>query len=109
MSTLIAYERNGPCQLGEAVLDDGSRIRVSLGAEGVAVERLPGPGVARALLFQASPDLAAWIAVSFREGRDAAPAILDIFLELVMRLDSVDAIRSAFAAAAATHRDFSGG
>src|SRR4051794_4316359 len=109
MSTLIAYERNGPCQLGEAVLDDGSRIRVSLGADSVAGERLPRPGVARALLFQASPGLPARVSVSLGEGRDAAPAILDIFLELVMRLDSVDAIRSAFAAAAATHRDFSGG
>jgi hypothetical protein len=109
VSTLVSYESNGPRQLGEVVLDDGSRIRVSLGADGATIERLPTPGVAQALLFQASPDLAAWIAVSLREGADAASPILVIFLELVVRLGSVAAIRSAFAGAAATYRDFSAG
>jgi hypothetical protein len=108
MSTLVAYENDGPRQRAEMVLDDGSRVRVALGGEGIMIELLSGPGGAHELLFRASLDLAAWVAVSFHEGGDPAPPILDLFVALVMRLGSVAAIRSAFAAAAATHRDFGG-
>lgn len=104
MSTLVTYESAGPRPRGEAVLDDGSRIRVSLGADGVAIERLPGGGLADEMLFQASPDLAAWIAVSFQKSRGRTVSLLDVFLNLVMSLGSPAAIASAFAAAAATHR-----
>jgi hypothetical protein len=108
MPTLVAYESSGPRPLGEVVLDDGNRIRVALGADGVAIERLPSPGVAGELLFQASRDLAAWIAVSFQEGRGQAVPLLDIFLDLAMRLGSPAAIKSAFAAAAAKQRNLGG-
>jgi hypothetical protein len=107
MSTLVSYESDGQRQLGEAILDDGSRIRVALAAEGATIERLAGSGGAHELLFRASPDLAAWIAVSFREGRDPASPVLNIFLDLVVSLGSAEAIKSAFAAAAATRGDFS--
>jgi hypothetical protein len=103
MPALVAYESAGPRPRGEVVLDDGSRIRVSLGADGVAIERLPAGGVAHELLFRASPDLAAWICVSLREGESAA-APLDIILDLVMSLGAVVAIKAAFAAAATRYR-----
>jgi hypothetical protein len=109
MPILVTYESSFPRPLGEVVLDDGNRIRVALGADGVAIERLPGPGAAGELLFQASPDLAAWIAVSFQEGRDQAVSLLDIFLDLVMSLGSPAAIKSAFAAAAAAKQRHLGG
>ena len=104
MPTLVAYESHGPRPCGEVVLDDGSRIRVSLGADGVAIENLPAGGIAHELLFRASPDLAAWICVSLREGESAAAAPLDIVLDLVMRLGAVAAIKAAFAAAATRYR-----
>src|SRR4051794_40429914 len=106
MSTLVAYENDGPRQLAEGMLDNGSRVRVAPGAEGVAIERRAGRGGAREPLFRAAPDLAAWIAVRFHQGGDPAPPSLDIFVALIMRLGVVEGIRSAFAAAAATHRDF---
>jgi hypothetical protein len=108
MPILVIYESSFPRQLGEAVLDDGNRIRVALGADGVAIERLPRPGATGELLFQVSPDLAAWIAVSFQEGRDGAASPLDIFLDLVMSLGSPAAIKAAFAAAAAKQRNLGG-
>src|SRR5947209_19348784 len=101
MSALVLYDSDGPRQRGEAVLDDGSRVRVALAADGVTIERLAAPGRAQTLLCHASPDLAAWIAVSLREKGKPAPAILDIFLELVIELGSAPAIAAAFAAAAA--------
>jgi hypothetical protein len=104
MPALVAYESAGPRPRGEVVLGDGSRIRVSLGADGVAIERLPAGGVAHELLFRASPDLAAWICVSLREGESAAAAPLDIILDLVMSLGAVVAIKAAFAAAATRYR-----
>jgi hypothetical protein len=104
MPVLVAYESNGPHPLGEAVLDDGSRIRVSLDAEGVTIERLPGAGVAYEMLFHASPDLAAWICASLQDGRAAPAPPIDIILDLVLGLGSVADIKSAFAAAAARCR-----
>ena len=104
MPTLVAYESDGPRPRGEVVLDDGSRIRVSLGADGIAIERLPAGGVAHELLFRASPDLAAWICVSLRAGESAGSAPLDIILDLVMRLGAVAAIKAAFAAAATRYQ-----
>jgi hypothetical protein len=105
MSTLVLYENDGPRQRGEVVLDDGRRVRVALAADGATIERLAAPASPHALLFHASPDLAAWIAVSFREQGEAAPPILDVFLELVINLGSAQAIAAAFAAVAAAHRD----
>ena len=107
MSAVVLYQSEGPRQRGEAVLDDGSRVRVALAADGVTIERLAVPGIAHTVLCRASPDFAAWIAVSLGDGRAPAPPVLDVVLALVVRLGSAAAIAAAFAAAAARYREFS--
>jgi hypothetical protein len=106
MSAVVLYQSEGPLQLGEAILDDGSRVRVALAADGVTIERLAAPGTAQAVLCRASPGLAACIAVSFGDRREPAPPVLDVVLALVIRLGSAAAIAGAFAAAAGAYAEF---
>lgn len=99
MPTLVAYEDDGLASFGEVVLDNGDRIRVGIGMDGVSIERLPGSGVNRELLFQASPDVASWICASLQQSERATVSPLDIILNLVLRLGSVASIKGAFEAA----------
>jgi hypothetical protein len=99
MPTLVTYERDCFRPFGEVVLDNGDRIRVAMGTDGVSIERLPGFGVDPKLLFQASPDVASWICVSLQQGKGATASPLDIIVNLVLSLGSVASISGAFEAA----------
>src|SRR5947209_2616764 len=102
MTTILAFRKDGRHPFCELVLESGERVLVSLDATGVAIERLPGRGVAHEQLFCGSAELAAWLCATLQQGRRGALADpLDVIVRLVAALGSAERIKGAFRDAAA--------
>ena len=102
MATILTWRNDGGQPHCDMLLENGERVRIVLGTDGVAIDRLGLDRRPSETLFRGDADLAARICHGLLDGRSpAASSPLDILARTVAGLPTAAAVKHAFADAAA--------
>ena len=101
MPTLLAYRNDREKRSCEIAFDDGERIAVRIGANGLTIDLLADHGRPGKALFRAAPEIAARICAALTHPAQVGETTpLDIVVAAVTALGSVEKVRRAFRDAA---------
>lgn len=101
VGTILLYRDDGNLPHREIALDNGDRIRLALGGDGLVIARLAPSSAPGDVLFRAAPAMASRICAGLvgpKRQSEASP--LRVLAAAVQRIGSAADVRSAFTAAA---------
>jgi hypothetical protein len=93
MGSIVAY-RNDNRPFAELVLDGGIHVTITLNTAGAVIRQISGARNSGDILFQASPELVAWICASLEGGARSTP--LDILVNATIGFGSAAKAKAAF-------------